>query len=327
MEPRAVLLLFRGEIFRWGLDANGAAVQRRAVLSAYKRLARPLLEANFTVETLVTYHYRVPQEAGGCISHDDGVRLLRAWHGPNTALAHAPARTQSHSVRLAFDAFLGPAALVRHTYAAEGTRAFFQGVTPRLATYSGVKASLFALFEAFREKTGSVALAGAAAGGRNTAISCPQDVLKSRLQVQVASGPGHYLGPLATAKLLLEARGVAAFYAGWLPLVCRDVPGYALLYSVYVAGTERRLPTALVGAASGLAFYVSTLPVDRVKTVMMTQPLDRPAFSSARAAFLEIYAANGILGFYRGCGPTLARTACGQAVALSVYDWASRRAR
>ena len=39
------------------------------------------------------------------------------------------------------------------------------------------------------------------------------------------------------------------------------------------------------------------------------------------------YAANGILGFYRGCGPTLARTACGQAVALSVYDWASRRAR
>ncbi|KAH8056264.1 hypothetical protein JL722_7568 [Aureococcus anophagefferens] len=212
-------------------------------------------------------------------------------------------RLQSRA--LAFDAFLGPAALVRHTYAAEGTRAFFQGVTPRLATYSGVKASLFALFEAFREQTGSVALAGAAAGGLNTAISCPQDVLKSRLQ----------------------ARGVAAFYAGWLPLVCRDVPGYALLYSVYVAGTERRLPTALVGAASGLAFYVSTLPVDRVKTVMMTQPLDRPAFSSARAAFLEIYAANGILGFYRGCGPTLARTACGQAVALSVYDWASRRAR
>ena len=234
-------------------------------------------------------------------------------------------RLQSRA--LAFDAFLGPAALVRHTYAAEGTRAFFQGMTPRLATYSGVKASLFALFEAFREKTGSVAFAGAAAGGLNTAISCPQDVLKSRLQVQVASGPGHYLGPLATAKLLLEARGVAAFYAGWLPLVCRDVPGYALLYSVYVAGTERRLPTALVGAASGLAFYVSTLPVDRVKTVMMTQPLDRPAFSSARAAFLEIYAANGILGFYRGCGPTLARTACGQAVALSVYDWASRRAR
>ena len=235
-------------------------------------------------------------------------------------------RLQSRA--LTFDGFLGPAALVRHTYAAEGTRAFFQGVTPRLCTYSAVKASLFALFERLREATGSVAAAGGLAGGLNTLVSCPQDVLKSRLQVQIASGPGHYLGPLATAAALYRARGLRAFYAGWAPLACRDVPGYALLYSVYVYGRDRTtLPTWLVGAASGVSFYISTLPVDRVKTVMMTQPLDRPHFSTARAAFLEIYSTSGILGFYRGCGPTLARTACGQAVALTAYDWASAAAR
>ncbi|KAH8092015.1 hypothetical protein JL720_5592 [Aureococcus anophagefferens] len=230
-------------------------------------------------------------------------------------------RLQSRA--LAFDAFLGPAALVRHTYAAEGTRAFFQGVTPRLATYSGVKASLFALFEAFRKRR------AASPRGRGRGRAQHGDQLPPGRAQEPAPGPGRLrAGPLPRAPraAAVARRGVAAFYAGWLPLVCRDVPGYALLYSVYVAGTERRLPTALVGAASGLAFYVSTLPVDRVKTVMMTQPLDRPAFSSARAAFLEIYAANGILGFYAAAARSRGR-ACGQAVALSVYDWASRRAR
>lgn len=229
-------------------------------------------------------------------------------------------RLQSRA--LTFDAFGGPAALARTTWRNEGARAFFQGVTPRLATYSGVKASLFYLFERLRADF-PVPVAGAVAGGLNTALSCPQDVLKSRLQVQVASPGLAYLGPVATARDLLRRRGVAAFYAGWRPLVCRDVPGYAILYTVFVRGRDAGAPPWLCGGLSGVAFYLSTLPVDRVKTVMMTQPLDAPTFRSASGAAAELWRAHGAAGFYRGCAPTLARTACGQAVALTVYDRAT----
>ena len=71
--------------------------------------------------------------------------------------------------------------------AREGARAFTQGIAPRLATYSAVKGSLFALYDAARAPRGGLGLnsfaAGALAGAANTLVSCPQDVLKSQLQV------------------------------------------------------------------------------------------------------------------------------------------------
>ena len=86
--------------------------------------------------------------------------------------------------------------------------------------------------------------------------------------------------------------GLGAFYRGWLPLFCRDVPGYFLLFGVYEYGRE--LPQPLVGAAAGVAFYGSTLPIDRVKTIMMTQDLRRPKFASPMACARDIYRRDGL---------------------------------
>jgi hypothetical protein len=165
-------------------------------------------------------------------------------------------------------------------------------------------------------------------GCLNTALSCPQEVLKSRLQVQVASAPGSYLGPIATLRLLVASPlGLRALYTGWLPLVCRDTPGYALLYSVFVhsrrAPSMEAVPTWCLGGVSGVAFYLTTLPIDRVKTVMMTQSLERPAFPNPRAALEDIVSKGGVGGLYRGCAPTLLRTFVGQATALTAYEWAN----
>ena len=73
------------------------------------------------------------------------------------------------------------------------------------------------------------------------------------------------------------------------------------------------------GAAAGVAFYGSTLPIDRVKTIMMTQDLLHLKFASPVDCARDIYLHQGVRGFYRASLPTLLRTACGQAVALTVY--------
>ena len=254
-----------------------------------------------------------------------------ALSGLSQVLAEQPFDTikvRMQSRALSYDAFTGPIDLVRTTFRREGIRAFFQGVTPRLATYSAVKASLFTLFDKFYRATDSTLLAGGLAGGINTVFSCPQDVLKSLLQVQVASGPGNYRGPIATARDLYASHGGRGFYRGWGALVARDVPGYALLYTVFVRGRASPalevVPTWCIGGASGLAFYLSMLPVDRIKTVMMTQPLRNPTFSGPAEAWASIIGSHGVLGLYRGCAPTLARTFAGQGVALSVYEYLSR---
>ena len=75
----------------------------------------------------------------------------------------------------------------------------------------------------------------------------------------------------------------------------------------------------LLGTSMWYAFYGSTLPIDRVKTVMMTQDLLQPRFASPVDCARDIYLHQGLRGFYRASLPTLLRTACGQAVALTVY--------
>ena len=62
--------------------------------------------------------------------------------------------------------------------------------------------------------------------------------------------------------------------------------GYAGLFSVYTYGAEQGtdVPVWVWGGLSGLAFYLPTLPLDRVKTVMMTQALVGEATAPGRAA-------------------------------------------
>jgi solute carrier family 25 carnitine/acylcarnitine transporter 20/29 len=215
-------------------------------------------------------------------------------------------RLQSRA--LAFDVLEGPRAVASKALSEEGVSALFRGLAPRLLTYAPVKSTLFAQYDFY----GGTPWAGALAGGCNTLLSCPVDALKSRVQTRQDATSWH----VVMRQMYLEG-GLTAFYRGWLPLFFRDVPGYFLLFGVYEHGRE--LPQPLVGAAAGVAFYGSTLPIDRVKTIMMTQDLRRPRFASPVDCARDIYRRDGLRGFYRASLPTLLRTACGQAVALTVY--------
>ena len=215
-------------------------------------------------------------------------------------------RLQSRA--LAFDVLEGPRAVAAKALSEEGVSALFRGLVPRLLTYAPVKSTLFAQYDYY----GGTPWAGALAGGCNTLLSCPVDALKSRVQTRQDT-----LKWTEVMRQMYREGGLTAFYRGWLPLLCRDVPGYFLLFGVYDYGRE--LPQPLVGAAAGVTFYGSTLPIDRVKTIMMTQDLRRPKFASPVDCARDIYLHQGLRGFYRASLPTLLRTACGQAVALTVY--------
>ena len=231
--------------------------------------------------------------------------------GISQVLAEHPLDTikiRLQSRALAFDVLEGPRAVAAKALSEEGVSALFRGLVPRLLTYAPVKSTLFAQYDYY----GGTPWAGALAGGCNTLLSCPVDALKSRVQTRQDT-----LKWTEVMRQMYLEGGLSAFYRGWLPLFCRDVPGYFLLFGVYEHGRE--LPQPLVGAAAGVAFYGSTLPIDRVKTVMMTQDLLKPKFASPVDCARDIYLHQGVRGFYRASLPTLLRTACGQAVALTVY--------
>lgn len=248
------------------------------------------------------------------------VPLAGVISGASQVLAEQPLdtlKTRLQSVR--YDAAAGPLQLARTTLQLEGAGALFRGVVPRLLTYPLVKLSLFSLYEFFYAKTHSTAIAGACAGMLNTAVACPADVIKSLLQV--APLDRGVVAPVRLTRDLVRAQGLRSLYRGLLPLIARDSLGYALLYTVYFHGTRSAelgaLPKWVLGGLAGTAFYAATLPIDRIKVIMQTAPVGQPR--SLRVCVEELRR-QGPRAFYRGAGPTLARTFVGQAVALTAYD-------
>lgn len=103
--PRAVLLVFRGEAFRWGLDSQGVAKQHHALHSIDTFIVQPFQAANLSVRALVTFHIRV--RGTECLNHSTAARLLAAWHGPSLVqFLNAPSKSQAIGVRTAMDAAL-----------------------------------------------------------------------------------------------------------------------------------------------------------------------------------------------------------------------------
>ncbi|KAJ1629212.1 mitochondrial carrier domain-containing protein [Pavlovales sp. CCMP2436] len=215
----------------------------------------------------------------------------------------------------------GAVGVLRATLQREGVAALYLGVYPRLLTYGFVKMSLFSLYERLRRTSLSPAVAGTLAGLANSVVSCAPELVKAQCQVAIAQGSGPRFGFAQTMAKVVAERGARGLLIGLAPLALRDTIGYAFLFSVY----EKRhaypqLPTALVGGLAGCSFYLVSLPADRVRTVIMTQSLSRPAFRSAIEAARTIAAQEGLRGFYRGLAPTFCRTFVGQAIALTIYD-------
>jgi len=65
---------------------------------------------------------------------------------------------------------------------------------------------------------------------------------------------------------------------------------------------------ALYGGIAGEALWLGSYPFDVVKSKMQTDGYGtEQRYRTMRAAFGDIWAKEGMLGFWRGIGPTLAR--------------------
>ncbi|KAF9240468.1 mitochondrial carrier [Melanogaster broomeanus] len=88
--------------------------------------------------------------------------------------------------------------------------------------------------------------------------------------------------------------------------------------------------SALSGACAGAVFNFSTFPADTVKSAIQTEEELRPRGKGVPPpTFLGIakamYKAQGIRGFYAGCGITVARSIPSSAIIFLIYDGLSKR--
>ncbi|SCV68152.1 BQ2448_273 [Microbotryum intermedium] len=157
-------------------------------------------------------------------------------------------------------------------------------------------------------------LAGAGAGLVTSVVTCPLDVIKTRLQASGATTAPR--GVVGTFVHIASTAGFRGFYRGLGPTIIGYLPTWAIYFTVYdkiksVMGRSRgnddpisHIVAAMVAGATGT---VVTNPLWVVKTRFMTQTTgpNEPRYSHTWDAIRRIYHTEGIQTFYRGMVPSL----------------------
>ncbi|KAF2461581.1 calcium-binding mitochondrial carrier protein Aralar2 [Lineolata rhizophorae] len=172
---------------------------------------------------------------------------------------------------------------------------------------------------------------GAMAGVASGVVTCPLDVIKTKLQGQNAfrsasgklqSGSGTiYNGMVGTARVIWRQDGVRGMYRGLGPMLLGYLPTWAVYMSVYESSREsyyQKIENKWVAriSASITAGACSTLvtnPIWVIKTRLMSQTSSRATdeirtpwqYKSTLDAARKMYRTEGLGAFYSGLAPAL----------------------
>ncbi|KAI9678079.1 MAG: hypothetical protein M1817_006023 [Caeruleum heppii] len=181
-------------------------------------------------------------------------------------------------------------------------------------------------------------LSGAVGGIASGIVTCPLDVIKTKLQAQggfesykpgeVGSHPA-YRGLVGTAESIWREEGVRGMYRGLFPIILGYFPTWAVYFTVYdvskdfwykrlgedASRPQRRklLAQVMASISAGACSTLVTNPIWVIKTRLMSQVGshssrgNRPPwqYKSTFDAARKMYRTEGIWSFYSGLTPAL----------------------
>jgi solute carrier family 25 carnitine/acylcarnitine transporter 20/29 len=166
-------------------------------------------------------------------------------------------------------------------------------------------------------------LSGAFAGLANTLLSTPIEHIRIRMQTQPHGAARLYSGPLDCIRKLSRSPSIThGLYRGTAVTCLREAQAYGfwfLTFEYLMAGDIARnrlasrgeVPTwkvALYGGLAGEMLWIASYPFDVIKSKMQTDGFGaEQRYRSMRDAFGQVWRTEGMAGFWRGVGPTLAR--------------------
>lgn len=174
----------------------------------------------------------------------------------------------------------------------------------------------------------------------------PIDVIKTRLQLDGACGKYLYRGPADCATKLYKTEGPTALFKGLAPALLRQSTYGSLRYGLYgpirnslgvpsssssPAGSTTTSHTDIplwkkivAGGTSGALASAIANPMDLLKVRLQTDgqivKLQSKQYTGMTHAFLSILREEGVMGLWKGVGPTVGRATILAAVELATYD-------
>lgn len=181
--------------------------------------------------------------------------------------------------------------------------------------------------------------AGAFAGVANAPLSGPIEHIRIRLQSQPHGAGRLYNGPLDCIRKISAHNGaLSGLYRGEAVTVWREAFAYGAWFTTFEYlmnsdaarnGIDRKeIPTykiALYGGLAGEVLWLASYPFDVVKSKMQTDGFGaQQKYPTMRACFASTFRANGLRGFWKGIGPTLARAMPVSAGTFAVVEMTMR---
>ncbi|EKG04334.1 mitochondrial carrier protein, putative [Trypanosoma cruzi] len=246
--------------------------------------------------------------------------------------------------RIQRDLYPGIFSCCRHTWANEGFRGFYRGLTPPFMM-SGVYNSI--LFSVNQFMTNALTPAGFDSKSKpplwRTALSAwltapiyalcitPMENVKVRLQLQQSVRTDRdFTGPISCIRFIWVREGPRRFFAGYLPTLLSRLVGLPFYFIVYQLTKQQLENSPIVtnpageifgvmisGSLAGLLFWTCICPFDYMKTQLQS--------GGTKRGFLEValttYKAAGMRGFYRGLPACLLRAIPANATVWLGVEW------
>jgi len=236
----------------------------------------------------------------------------------------------------------GAVSIARGIVAKNGPRGLYFGMSAMLTQVSCKAAIRFAAFEQFKLAMKTVApgagdvqtnfLCGIGAGIAEAAIwVTPTERLKVLRQAEVNVAVPKYGGSLAgSVKTVVAEQGVRGLFVGFVPTAARQGLAMGVRFMLYdivkkkiVQGDRKATPieSLVAGMATGTISSLLNQPLDMAKSRLQAQ--DKGAvqkYTGTLQTLMMTAKEEGVMSWYRGCVPRVARLTIGQGIIFSVQE-------
>jgi solute carrier family 25 carnitine/acylcarnitine transporter 20/29 len=176
--------------------------------------------------------------------------------------------------------------------------------------------------------------AGALTGFASSFVECPIDLFKSQLQTQIfRSTPEFTTFPQAVAHAL-HLNGPAGLWQGLSGTFVRTIPATACYFGVYELTKQLQVAPGqskqdlgpgellLAGGCGGMAYWLSSFPMDTVKSSMQGDAMRRSErrYNGWIDCARKLYVEGGVGRFWRGIAPCLIRSFPANAACFYAYE-------
>lgn len=170
-------------------------------------------------------------------------------------------------------------------------------------------------------------IAGACAGISSTICTYPLELLKTRLTVQ----RGVYNNLIDAFLKIVKEEGPAELYRGLTPSLIGVIPYAATNYFAY--DTLRKaykkiskkdeignIATLLIGSAAGAISSSATFPLEVARKHMQAGAVNGRVYDNMLHALLSILEKEGVVGLYRGLGPSCIKIVPAAGISFMCYE-------